>query len=101
MTWLALHPELTPEHLGFLPEIFLPEDRRKATDQANERYVSGWEPQDGWVVNIRTGEAQYPGDPAVMPVAATIQNAETILLYPSSYVCIIQPDGSYEMARMD
>lgn len=89
--------------LGYLPDIFIDGDPRPAAEQANERYLGGWHPQDGWSLKSENGVlvARYPGDPPLRPLAITQLNDEVLLLYPHAYVCVMQPDGSCQMARMD
>jgi hypothetical protein len=43
----------------------------------------------------------YPGDPDFPPVAKLQFRDETVVFYDSAFVAIIQPDGSYEIARLD
>jgi hypothetical protein len=103
LVWTALHPKFTADHLGFLDLIFDDGDPRPAREQVEDRYAhgGGWDPLPGWIVDPASGFAQFPGDPPTKPVAMTRLRDEKILLYPHSWVCIVQADGSYEMARMD
>ena len=43
----------------------------------------------------------YPGDPDFEPLAAVWLRREVIMVYECSIVAIVQPDGSFEVARMD
>lgn len=105
MVWFAIDPRIDEETLGFLPLIFDPEDARKAREQVDDRYAhgGGWQPQAIWVVNFHNGTAKYPGDPEIRALAMSYLplTDERLLLFPMSYVAIIQRDGSYEMVRMD
>ena len=44
---------------------------------------------------------KYPGDPVYRAVAWGKLRDETIVLFPSDWVVVIQPDGSFETSRMD
>lgn len=102
-TWFALQPGVGPEHLGYLPGFLDLNDERKAAEQFNERYVhGGWRPygQDKFKLIGKDKVLQYPGDPPIRPYALTMLHDETILLYQSDVVVILQPDGSFEVARM-
>jgi len=103
MIWTALGRQPLLDVIGLLPEIFLDGDPRPAAEQAADRYAhgGGWRPQDGWELHP-DGVAVYPGDPPQNALAmATLHDNEVLLVFPHSYVAIVQPDGSFEMARMD
>lgn len=101
--WQLIDPTATLETLGFLPVIFDPRDEAPARDQAADRYAhgGGWRPQKRWTLDTATLIARYPGDEPYKPLAKLQLRDETIVLYPSSWVAIIQSDGSYEISRMD
>ena len=94
------HPD---DILGLLPMIFDSNDPRPAREQANERYAhgGGWNPQEGWELNPSNGNAMYPGDPPMWPLAMAELNDERLYLYPYGYVAVVQQDGGFEMCRMD
>ena len=50
---------------------------------------------------LPNGDLQYPEDPPLAPLAETKLRDEIIRVYHSSYVAIIQPDGSFLVCRMD
>lgn len=102
MMW-ELHPDVTIEVLGFLPEMLHELDPRSASRQFNERYAhgGGWRPQAGFKLNAKSLELQYPGDPPFRPIAKTKLRDETIILYDHEIVAIVQADGSFEACRMD
>lgn len=103
MIWTSLSDDIDLlDAIGFLPEIFLDQDPRPAVEQAADRYAhgGGWRPQDGWELHP-DGVAVYPGDPPQQVLAmATLRN-EVLLVFRYGYVAIVQPDGSFEMSRMD
>jgi len=43
----------------------------------------------------------YPGDPAFRPLAMARFRDEKIVIYEHEYVAVIQPDGSFEVSRMN
>jgi len=96
------HPHAS-ELMGYIPQFLLGHDPRSAAEQFNERYAhgGGWRPFDGFVLNHENGSIKYPGDPAYEPVAMIEFRDERIYIYPHAWVLILQPDGSYEVARMD
>lgn len=85
--------------VGFLGEMLNSEDPRTAKEQFDGAY--GWSPFNGFTYNPKDHGLSYPGDPTFYPVATAKLREEMIYLYPSAWVCIVQPDGSYEIARMD
>jgi hypothetical protein len=101
MKIIALHPDTTIETLGHLPELLIENDPRDAKTQFNERYSygGGWQKMEkfaafGYVLH-------YPGDPELHPIAVIEFRDEKIFLYPASIIAVFQPDGSFEVARMD
>lgn len=100
--WELLHPRATFEHLGALPQFLHIADERPAAEQFQERYVfGGWRPMKGWTGMTPEGNLSYTGDPVMKPIAKATLLEEVIYLYESSFVGIRQPDGGYEVARMD
>jgi len=93
------------EAMGLIPMMLTEADIRPAYEQLNERYAhgGGWNPQlpGKWVLD-QDSNLRFPGDPAMQPIAsANLHGAETILIYPHAWVCIVQRDGSFSVARMD
>ncbi len=80
MTWVICHPAFRPEGLGYLQ-------------------FGGWRPFHGFTVTARGLE--YPNDPPQPLLAEARLRNEVVRLYKGSWVAIIQPDGSHEIARMD
>ena len=55
-----------------------------------------------WKFNPETMVLRFPGDPPFKPLAFTKVNDETVIFYPScSLLCIVQPDGNWEVTRVD
>ena len=42
-----------------------------------------------------------PGDPPFRALAYAQLRGERIIMFQSAFVAIVQPDGSYEVSRMD
>ena len=103
MIWLGLDPRFDMEQLGYLPGFLSNDDPRPAREQfdANYQHGGGWRPYpDGeWTFDDPT--ITYPGDPPLSPIAMTTLRDEAIFFYPHALVMIIQPDDSFEIARMD
>ena len=101
LDWELLHPKMTLDHLGYLPSFVLSTDPRPAREQFNERYAfGGWQPFHGFRL-ANTNSLMYPGDPPMKPLAEAKLREELICFYPSSWVAIIQPDRTFEVARLD
>lgn len=99
--WTMIHPRATPDMLGYLPSFIHNDDLRPASEQFNERYVyGGWSPIKKFT-KLARDYLSYPGDPSLPPIAERNLRAERIVMYPHSLVAIIQPDGTFEVARMD
>ena len=100
----ALDPRVTPEHLGLIPMFLSTNNSLPAREQFHNNYGhgGGWMPMPGWVLNedlsLTYKEAE---DPPLAPYAKATFNDEFILVYPYAWVVIVQPDGSFEISRMD
>jgi hypothetical protein len=88
--------------LGYLPQMFDERDPRPAREQvdANYGHGGGWEPFQGFTM-LPNGNLSYPGDPPTALLAEARLRDEVIRFYEHSWVAIIQPDGSFEICRMD
>lgn len=89
--------------LGFIPEFLSTDDKRTVREQldSNYRHGGGWSPMQSWRRDSETGELTYPGDPPYRPLARAKVREETVYVYPHAWVCIVQKDDTYEVARMD
>lgn len=90
-----------PEDWGFIPSFLDLDDPRPAVEQFNERYIAGWNKFEGFTFDPVNGTLSYPGDPPYHPISAMLFRKERIVLYPSAWVLIIQPDDTWQVARMD
>src|SRR4051812_24640092 len=102
MKWFLLTAHAQPEDLGFIPDFLSEADPRSAKEQihANYQHGGGWRSFPGFVLNKKKF-ITYPGDPPQHPFAMTALRDETILVYPASWVLILQQDGTYDAARLD
>ena len=130
MTWILKHPQMTHSALGFLPVILIPDDKRDAAEQLNDRYahgggarsISGYRRRDGTehVVEVpeeyreEYGETyavplpviHYPGDGPQKPLAFSPLWAagQVAVFYSSQMVGIFQldtEDESFNVYRVD
>jgi hypothetical protein len=107
ITFTPLHPDFHPDMAGLLPTFFDPESDAPAHVQLNLNYAhgGGWRPQAKWKrKDVLSWIMTYPGDEPIKPIAKAHLplTGETLLLYPNSYLCIVQKNGtSFEMGRVD
>ena len=103
MTWELLHPNMTAEGLGLIPLMLSEEDPRPAREQIDAHYQhgGGWRSMSGFKFNSGTYTLKYRGDPVMRPLAKTNLRKETILFYDFAWIVIMQPDGAYDVARID
>jgi hypothetical protein len=106
MIWQLMHPQATPETLGFVPDFFSNDNPLSAKEQIEQNYKhgGGFHPFPGFTM-VHNG-LMYPGDPIMPLLAQTVLHPDTdkpeiIRMYLASWVAIIQKDGSYEICRMD
>lgn len=92
------------ESLGLIPSFVFEADPRPAWEQFDERNVGGWNPMlpstKGWRLD-QNDYLHYPGDPALPPLAMAWLRDERIIVYPHAFVCIVQRDGSFSVARIN
>lgn len=100
MTWNARQPGYRPEMLGYLPNMLSDTDLRPAREQLATNYCGGWNPLSGFKM-LPDGRLTYPGDPPMPILVETKLRDEIIRVYNSDWVAVIQPDGSFEVARLD
>lgn len=102
--WELVDPHYTSEMLGpFLPTFLHTDDPRPAAEQFNERYqYGGWQSfgKDKYTLDA-DNTLHYPGDPPFKPLAQCKLRDELICLYRGDFVAIIQPNRSFDVARLD
>lgn len=93
---------------GLLPQFFSELDPRPAREQLNTAYAHGGgvQPFEGFDLDLNRVDPSksfitYPGDPAFYPVSWATLRDELILLFPYSWIVIVQPDDSYLVTRCD
>lgn len=105
--WTMLDPRMGADMLGLIPAMLDDSDPRPAREQFAENYAhgGGWAPMAGW--NAKRAQASgrifiwYPGDDPLPALAQTKLRDETITFHDGAWVCITQPNGDFEISRMD
>ena len=90
--------------LGYIPSFLNVRDERPARDQLNENYAhgGGWREFTGFTFDPITKTITYPGDPTYKQIAQTeLPNGEIVRVFPYAWVMIEQPNGDFEISRMD
>lgn len=97
-----LHPLAGPDHVGIIPLLLSEHNELPAAKQLNIAYAhgGGWHPMKKWKL-LDDNSIQYPGNPPYKPLAKMKLRDETIFVYESAWVAIVQPDRSFEVSRMD
>lgn len=95
-------PRATIEDLGLLPSFLSESCEQSATEQLNRHYShgGGWHSFRGFEL-FPDDSIQYPDDPVLRPLAEMRLRDERVIIYPCSWVLVMQPDRSFEICRMD
>lgn len=104
--WTLHHSQMTYDQLGWIPHIIRADDPRPVAEQVDDRYRhgGGWLPygEGKWQRDIATGALRYGSEDEPLPVLASLRvGEEMVYFYPYALVCVVQPDGSFEVSRMD
>lgn len=102
-------PPMFPEVWGYLPSFLSVESEESVASQFDEGYkfAGGWSP---WKDFKLLGIEPDVFDPIVLMdkygeeyqfIDAMVFKGETIMLFTSQMVAIVQLDGSFEVCRMD
>ena len=86
---------------GFIPTFLNQDDPRSTIEQLNAHYVSGWRKFDGFTLDKDTMTMSYDGDPDLVPLDIQSFRDDKLAIYQSAWVCVLMPDGKYEVCRMD
>lgn len=88
---------------GFIPTFLDADDPRPAKEQFDDRYIGGWNSFEGFKLRHDKDVPiiSYPGDPEMRATSGMIFRDEMIVLFPYSWVMIVQKDGTWDIARMD
>src|SRR5215471_18636731 len=89
------------EDWGFIPEMLNEADPRPAREQLDAR--NGWLPLHNPDMRFDPERRlfTYPGDPPLRAISSLRFRNELLFLFPASVILIWQPDGTWEVARMD
>lgn len=102
MDIILLQPDVSiDQEIGMIPHFLNEDDPRPAREQFNDHYAhgGGWQPMSNF--RLQDNTLFYPGDPPLKPIAGFNFRDELILIYRLGIVATVQPDGSFEVARMD
>ena len=104
MSWELLYPGMRRDFVDGLPDFDdQSDDAESAREQLDRVYCDeggAWHPTSGF--DIKSGNELYrDGKFYSNPIAQAWLRHELILLYESDWVAVVQPDGSFEVARLD
>ena len=100
LTITLLEPGVTLQTLGALPDMLDANDPAPAREQLDRGYQHGFRSLSGWYLGA-DDVLHFPGDRPYRPLAETQMRDERILIFEGSFVAVIAPDRSFEVARMD
>ena len=102
MIWIGKHRMSHPDQLEFLPNFLSENNPASACEQldAGYRHGGGWQHMPGFEM-LPNGDLYYPGDPPTRLLFETTLRHETIRIYEHAWVAVVQPDGTFEVCRMD
>lgn len=93
------------EVVGFLPQFLDENDPRSAVEQIDTAYQhgGGWRDFKGFELTGKGGKLflKYPGDPPMRELSRATLHSESLIFFESSWLAVIQADGSYRVARID
>jgi hypothetical protein len=101
--WVNFTAQKDWEVLGYIPSFIDEADPRPAKEQINEHYShgGGWRKFPGFTLDMGRMQLLYPGDPPTNVRAMAILREEVLVLFEHDWFVIIQPDGTWEAARLD
>jgi len=92
------------EGLGFIPSFISAANPASAKEQIDANYAhgGGWRSSNSFTMG-KDQEliSKYPEDPDLFPLAIGHLRDEIIYFYDYAWTAIVQPDGSFEVARLD
>lgn len=94
------------EVAGFIPQWLSEADPRPAVEQIHAAYGhgGGWNDFEGFSLSGAPEIGyylSYPGDPPTHELSRATLRDETLVLFQHSWFAVIQPDGSFRVARLD
>ena len=70
--------------------------------ERNYQHGGGWRPLPGWTFDGQARTIKYPRDEALKPLVEIVTEAgDVALVYAYAWVCVVQPDGAFDVARLD
>ena len=102
LTITFLEPGVTLQTLGALPDMLDANDPAPAREQLDRGYRNGggFRALSGCYLGA-DDVLHFPGDRPYRPIAEMRMRDERILIFEGSFVAVIAPDRSFEVARMD
>lgn len=107
ITDYGLSQGVTDEWLGIIPLFLDMNDPRPAAEQINDEYAhgGGWRTMDGFTMEP-DHTLTYPSgvdhpEERYVPLATATLRDEQLFFYDCAWVAIVQPDGTFEVARLD
>jgi hypothetical protein len=91
----------TRDDWGIIPSFLDQDDPRGAKEQFNAQYMGGWNAFQGFTLDKNTMRLKYPGNPPIKPLSYMFFRHEIIVLYESEWVLVLEPDGTWEVCRMN
>lgn len=89
-------------HHGPIPLFLSDLNPKSAKEQLHDSYQHGGGFQSFKGFNLLDDNSiKYPGDPKHPPRVEITLRDEKIYIYDHAWVCVIQPDRTYEICRMD
>jgi len=99
--WEVLDKQLTQKNISYLKFFLHEDDQRSASEQINERYRYGsWHNFKGFK-HLGDGVIQFQDAPVDYPIAKAHLRAEVIYAYRYDWIAVFQPDGSFEVSRVN
>lgn len=102
LIWVPTRPEYTFDMLGFIPGFFDIDNPLLAAQQIDRAYGhgGGWRPFMGFAL-MKNGDLKYPEDPPTKLLYRSFLRDEALFFYQHSWFRIEQPDGGWQVARLD
>jgi len=106
LDWVPTFPGVTFDILGYIPTFLSIESPLRASKQIDRsyRHGGGWRPFKGFELEVAEGGfvgMRYPRDPLVHLLYKTKLRKEHIFFYQHQWLRIAQPNGSWEVCRLD
>ena len=112
-TFAKTHGVHLTDAVGLIPAFFDPSDARDAREQIEDNYAhgGGWRPHptpEHWTFDPQTLTVTYDDkDPYEEPeqyhalASAKLPNGQAIIVFQSAWLLVVDPDGKWQIARVD